>query len=224
MNAQLNPMQKIKESWAAEDALKHGLLTDAEQAGTWTTGIESDKRGRGTAINVDVIGWDETRGLAVVQVRECTFRPGWHNRVRKDYYLLGRVESGAVFAHAIESPLTCKKARESRSYCIDHVLSKIWDCTIADLGDIERQGDIALIPVCRIPEKASPIVGPITLRDSHVLTGDIWLHDDVYYTRRGATLKHLKGEHASIKAKAGYYRVQPGARASTWGFSAPTAD
>lgn len=212
MNTQLNPT-----------ALE-SLLHDASKAGTWTTGIESDKRGRGTAINVDVHGYCESRGLAVVQVRECQFRPGRFHKVRKDYYLLGRVESGAVFAHAIDSPLTCKRAREDRAYCIDHALSKIWDCPVKDLGDIERQGDIALVPVYRIPATASPVVGPITLRDSHVLTGDIWLHDDVYYTRRGATLRHTKGEHAGIKAKAGYYRVQPGARAATWGFSAPTAD
>lgn len=210
----------------AEDPMFHArrLICDAESAGVFTTGIKSDKHGRGTSINVDVHGWCASRGLAVVQVRECQFRPGWHNKVRKDYYLLGRIESGAVFAHAVDSPLTCKKARESKAYCIDHVLSKIWDCSIKDLADIERQGDIALIPVYKIPSEAVQVCGPITLRESHVLSGDIWQHGDIYYTRRGARLRHTKSEHAPVQARGGYYRVQEGLRATTWGFSAPTAD
>ena len=202
------------------------LLDAAQAAGVFTVGIVSDRRGRGTSINVDLHGWDEAKNLAVIQVRQCQFRPGRHNHVRKDYYLLGRVESGAVFAHAIESPLRKKAAREDRRACVDLVLADIWQCRVVDLPDIERQGDIALIPVVKLPVDAAPVAGPITLRGSHVLDGDIWLagSGSTYYTRRGARLTHVKGEHATVKARGGYYRVQEGVRATGWGFSSATAD
>jgi hypothetical protein len=41
-----------------------------------------------------------------------------------------------------------------------------------------------------------------------------------YYTVRTATAVHTKGEHARVKVNGGY-RVQPGLRASVWGFTAP---
>lgn len=63
------------------------LLIDAEKAGCWETGIASDKKQRGTAINTAVYGYDESQELAVVQVREAQFRPGRFTKVRKDYYL-----------------------------------------------------------------------------------------------------------------------------------------
>ena len=65
----------------------------------------------------------------------------------------------------------------------------------------------------------------MTLRDSHTLTGQIWKDQDgTLYTRRGARLVHSKRQHATIKAKAGVYRVQEGVRAETWGFTAPRGD
>lgn len=200
------------------------LLDAAQAAGVFTIGIESDKRGNGTSINVDLHGWDEAKNLAVVQVRQCQFRPGRHNHVHKDYYLLGRVESGEVFAHPVASPLRRKAAREDRRACVDLVLADIWQCRVADLPDIERQGDIALIPVIKLPDYAVSVAGPITLRESHVLEGDIWRSGETYFTRRGARLTHTKGEHATVKARGGFYRVQEGVRATGWGFSAPTAD
>ena len=63
------------------------LVVKAERIGVYTTGIESVRRSRGprgTSVNVDVYGWDEAQGVAVVQVRECQFRAGRYNRVRKD--------------------------------------------------------------------------------------------------------------------------------------------
>jgi hypothetical protein len=207
------------------------LLVDAEKAGCWTTGIASDKKLRGTAINTAVYGFKETDDgpLAVVQVRECQFRPDRYSKVRKDYYLLGRVESGDVFAHPIESPIRSAIAKTDHEFCVDYVLSKIWNCTIKDLPDIVRQGDVAFVAVKGIPDTAVGLTTAgsevETIRETHRLTGPIYRDcDGTLYCSRGARLVHTKGEHAPIKAKGGYYRVQPGYRASVWGFSEPTAD
>ena len=215
-----NALQNVPE-WCTR------LMNQAEQAGAWTTGIESDKKQRGSAINCDLYGYDPAQGLAVVQVRQAIFHPRRFTQVRKDYYLIGTTESGGFFAHPIESPARSKKAMETPESCVRYVLSKIWNCREQDLVDIERQGDVALVPVTRLPNSARPLINgeAVTIRDTHRLTGDIWRDSDgTLYTRRGARLVHTKGQHAPVKAKAGLYRVQPGIRATTWGFTAPHGD
>jgi hypothetical protein len=197
------------------------LLIDAERAGCWETGIASDRKQRGTAINTAIYGFNDD--LAIVQVREAQFRPGRFTKVRKDYYLLGRVEDGTIFAHAIDSPLRSKLAMADPEYCVDYALAKIWNCKIDELKDIIRQGDIALIPVLKIPSTAQPVEAQ-TLRETHRVEGELYQDGDTLYCKRGTKIVHTKGEHKTIKAKSGLYRIQPGYRAEVWGFSAPTAD
>lgn len=69
-----------------------------------------------------------------------------------------------------------------------------------------------------------PVATPVTIRDTHILTGDVWTYGGAFYTRRGARLVHSKRQHAPVKAKGGVYRVQAGVRAATWGFTAPHGD
>jgi hypothetical protein len=110
---------------------------------------------------------------------------------------------------------------------VRYVLAKIWDCREKDLDDIERQGDVAFVPVPSIPKTAQklPEGEDILIRDTHVLRGDVWKGaDGTLYTRRGSRLVHTKRQHAPVRAKAGVYRVQPGIRATTWGFTAPHGD
>ena len=196
------------------------LMREAEKAGAWTTGISS-RRQRGTAINCDLYGYDEALGLCVVQLRQAQFRPGQFTKVRKDYFLIGHNEDGSFFSHPVDSPARSPRALESPEACVQWVLSKIWDCRFEDVGEVERQGDIGLVPVSRLPLGAEKVEGSIILQDSHKLSGDIWLAGGIYYTRRGSRLVHVKGEHEPVKAKGGYYRVQPGVRANVWGFTAP---
>lgn len=202
------------------------LMLEAEENGAWETGIESDKKQRGSAINTALYGYDTEQQLAVVQVREAAFHPRRYTRVRKDYYLIGHNETGTFFAHPVDSPLRSSYAMSSPKACVDWVLSKIWQCRIKDLEDIERQGDICLVPIPSIPKTAQLYEHKrIVLRDNHVLEGTIWRDaDGTIYTRRGARLVHSKRQHATIKAKAGVYRVQEGVRAQTWGHTTPLGD
>lgn len=202
------------------------LLSAAEKAGAWRTGIESDNKKRGSAINCDCYGYDESAGLAVVQVRQAVFHPKRFTEVRKDYYLIGTTETGTFFAHPVESPARSKWALATPRQTVAFVLSKIWNCKPTDLDEIERQGDVAFVPVYRIPATAERIEsGTVTIRETHRLTGDLYQDTDgTIYTRRGARLVHSKRQHATVKARAGAYRVQPGVRATTWGFTAPKGD
>lgn len=203
------------------------LMWDAERHGAWETGIESDKKQRGSAINCDLYGYDEAQRIAVVQVREAVFHPRRHTRVRKDYYLIGYTEAGGFFAHPVESPARSSRAMASPEACVRYVLAKIWNCREADLDDIERQGDVAFIPVTAIPSTAKKLEegATVTLRDSHQLTGELWKDcNGTYYTRRGARLLHLKRQHKTVRARAGLYRVQEGVRAEVWGHTTPVGD
>ena len=112
------------------------LRYEAEKAGVFQTGIESDKRQRGSAINCDLYGYNND--LIVLQIRQCIFRPGRFNKVRKDYYLIGKTETGGLFAHPVETPARSKKALETPENTVNWVLGKIWDCSPDELPLIKR--------------------------------------------------------------------------------------
>ena len=204
--------------WARE------LVNRVEKAGVFETGIASDKRGRGSSVNVDVFGHDETQHLVVIQVRECVFHPGKFNRVRKDYYLIGTLEDGEPFAHPIETPARSKKGMSSPESCVKFVQTKLWGCDEEDLPYIIRQGDVAFVPA-RLPKDAEPIQEEeIILAGSHRLRAEtMWRKgNDIFVTK--ASLTHLPRQHSSVRLHSGVRRVVVASRAKTWGFSAPTAD
>jgi hypothetical protein len=200
------------------------LCSDVEASGVYTTGIESDKRNRGSSINVDVYGYDPAQGLAVIQVRECVFRPNRYSRVHKDYYLIGRLEGGQPFAHPIQTPARSKRALASPEACVRYIQAKLWGCDEDELDEITRQGDVALVPAV-LPRDAEELdEREVVVADSHrVLAERIWVASGIYYVRH-AVLKHLPGQHATVRQPNGIRRVVVAPRARTWGFSAPTAD
>jgi len=200
------------------------LSRELQNSGVYTTGIESDNKQRGTSINVDLYGYKEEENLAIIQVRECVFHPRRFNQVRKNYYLIGRGDTGQVFAHPIESPIRSKKALETPESTVDFALSKIWDCPIDDLPFIIRQGDIAFIPVPSLPKNAIESSNSIILRETHKITGKIWKTPDGKLYCQKARMIHTKGQHSPVKVKDYYYRIQQGTRARLWNFSLAKGD
>lgn len=184
----------------------------------WTTGIESDRKQRGSAINVRCTAADDAAELALIQVREARFRPGRYTKVRKDYYLVGRNENGNAFAHPVDAT-----ARTT----IPQALARIWDCDPRDVGDVRRNGDVAFVPVRDLPDLPE-VDGSITLADSHVVSGTLRIewqpHRVTVYVRGRARLSHTKRQHPTAKVTGGWWRVQVGVRSPVWGFSTPTAD
>lgn len=198
------------------------LRLEAERAGVFQTGIESDKKQRGSSINCDLYGYSDD--LIVVQVRQCIFRPGRYNKVRKDYYLIGKTETGGLFAHPVETPARSKKALETPEATVAWVLGKIWDCTPDELPLIKRQGDIAFIP-SPLPNGSVEVENCVTLRQTHKITGRIMKAPDGRLYVERAIAKHTKNQHATVKTpKGAWFRIQEGIRAKAWGFTTPKGD
>ena len=202
------------------------LADEAEKAGAFTTGIQSDKKQRGQAVNVDLYGHDESKNLVVIQVRQAIFHPRRYTEVRKNYLLLGRnEETGVVFAHPVDSPARSKKALESSEACVTFVLAKVWDCRTEDLDEIHRQGDIAFVPVRKLPPGALRVEGPVLLRGTHKLTGDeIYAAGASYCVKKRGHLAHTKRQHAPVTVRNGLFRVQVGHRAPLWNFAERRGD
>ncbi len=199
------------------------IVNEAEKAGSFTRGIESDRKQRGSAINVDLFGYDEKQNLAVIQVRECIFHPRRYNRVRKDYYLIGHTEQGNPFTHPVDTPARSKWAMETPENTIAFVLSKIWQCRPDELHLIVRQGDVAFVPD-QLPKGAELVESNmVVLRETHKITGKIWKKGSKYYCER-ARMVHTKRQHATVQVKDMIYRIQEGIRASVWGFTSPVGD
>lgn len=190
----------------------------------WTLGIQSDKRRRGEAVNLDVYDQDSSQKLAVVQIRQARFRPNRFTKVRKDYYLVGRNENGNAFAHPVSSV-----ARKPDSGVVK-ALCEIWETTPSVLPKIFRNGDTALIPIrasdalkLRAQGKALPI-GAKTIAESHLVIADEFFEcGGKLYAAGRVRIIHEKSQHPTVQAQ-GVFRVAVGNRAATWNFTAPTAD
>lgn len=184
---------------------------------SWTTGIESDARQRGSAINIACTSSDDALGLAIIQVREAIFRPGRYTRVRKDYYLIGRDDRGLPFAHPLTNIVTAR-------HSVRQALAKIWECRPDDLDDIIRQGDIALVPTRRNSDELQPAGDIITLAGTHIVRGEILRDGDTYYAAGRVSVKHTRGQHPGVYTRKGLWRLQVANRGSVWGHTTPTAD
>ena len=207
------------------------LMADCEAAGFWERGIvDGNRRGSFSALNTDIYGWGEVAGdrLALVQVRQTERRSSSaaYLQVRRDYYLIGRLESGAPFAHPTESPRRSAAAMRTPESAVRWVLARhIWRCDADDLDFIVRQGDIALVPVRRIPADAVAHDGSLTLRDSHQIEADqICRSGRDWYARGVVRMRHTPGEHARVVSRRGLWRIQEGERGATWGFTRPNDD
>jgi len=207
-------------------AFARTLADEVEKAGAFATGIESDRKQRGQAVNVDLFGYDEEQNLVVVQVRQAIFHPRRYTEVRKNYLLIGRNEdTGAVFAHPVDSPARSKPALVTPQATVAWILSRVWDCLIEDLPEIRRQGDVAFVPVRSIPPEAVEVPGPVVVRGTHKITGDkIYQAGGTYYVAQRGHATHTKRQHAPVTVRNGLYRVQTGNRARLWDFSVQRGD
>ena len=206
------------------------LVSDAERGGCWSSGFDGNGE-RYEAVNADVYGWAEINGdrLALVQVRQVRKRRRRdYLEVRKSYLLIGRLEDGKVFGHGVPSPRRSSTAMASPEAAVRWILAQhVWRCADGDLNDIVRQGDIALIPIRRMPADAQPIDGEtITLRDSHSVRGTIYRSSTGLYARGIVVMDHAPGEHKHVRTKKGLWQIRVGRREALWSFLGrePNAD
>jgi len=190
----------------------------------WSTGIDR-KHSQSMAINTEVISYDETKILAVVQVRQCIFKKRY-NVLHKNYYLIGRNENGNFFAHPIKTIMRNKTALKTIEGGVALALSRIWNCSIDELSDIVRNGDVAFIPIGKIPAEAKKVSSnAVIMGKSHKITGDLWHKGTTVYIKGRGKITHTKGQHPTAVALKGCnYRVQMGVRFEEWNFSQATSD
>ena len=192
-----------------------------DEHGSWDFGIETDHKGRGSALNWDLYGiakdYHSKRWLIVIQIREWSKRSrNGFARIRKNYFLIGRNEDNSIFAHSISG----RKI---------HAAIKKGNCPVyaaqtwifgAEYSKVIRQGDIAFIPT---KKKISGFEGKILLEDSHELKFQQGIREDENLYVKNFSCKHLQEIHPDVNGK-GTYKVVIGKRAEFWNFAAPTAD
>lgn len=205
------------------------LLRDAAAAdkidehGSWDFGCEFDRKGRGEALNCDIYGISrdchDNGLLLVVQIRQYRKQhKNWYPSIRKNYFLVGRNEDGAAFAHPVSANVVHAAIRADRDVCL---ACQNWIFG-GDYAAMRRQGDIALVRLPRRPAAERIADREITLLDSHRLQA-VELRQNGHLYACNPNMTHLPGTHAQI-AVEGWYRVVIGVRADFWRFAAPTAD
>lgn len=207
---------------------------DEHRAPAWETGAEFDKHGRGEAVNISVYGVAIVAGqaLGIVQVRQWSKsrkRQEWA-RLRKNYFLVGRNEgTRRAFAHPIPSRVVHAAINRDSDAASPVTAARAWifEVPAAKLATILRHGDVAAIPVKKLPAGERQVIAgsPAGTRliDSHVLQAEelIEINDRLY--ARDPLIQHLRGQHADVRAE-GWHRIQIGLRADFWKFARPTAD
>ncbi len=201
-----------------------GEAAKVDEHGTWEFGIAPLNR-RGTrwqALNWDLYGHghDAHTGalLVVVQVRQVVSGRRW-NRVRKNYFLIGRNEDGTAFVHPVSAHVVHHAIRAGRDV-VKATQDWIFGC---DYAQLLRQGDLALIPLRRACGERTPLQ-TLLLEDSHALeASEIRFGEDGAVYAKDPRLVHTPGTHPTVAA-TGWHKVVSGRRAAFWRFAAPTVD
>lgn len=212
------------------DSIKNLLAQVSQQAG-WKTGITSAGMAKGgyEARNIEVYGYDTDRDLAVIQIRRSwKKKTSWFPSVSKAYALIGS-DDGQIFSH----PLAASPCRNhhlstlSPADVVQWAESKIFGVSLSELATMVRQGDIALIPVKKLPPDLTDItskyqkggggVATGLLRSSHRFDVDGRLlvpHDQrVAFVDGSIEIVHTKSQHKAISG-TGKFRLVVGHRAS----------
>lgn len=221
-------------------AIAKALDGSVDEHGAWTTGIETDSRQRGSAVNVDLYdyGVDLTRvprrrtpqPIAVVQVRlwrRTRARQQWPE-VLKDYYLIGRNERGTPFAHAI--PANLRRGAKDAPLGAICARAQAWVFGVQphQLDQLHRQGDVALQRIDRLPRGLLPVslISPIPVLDSHRIqrAGVVYVDDaGVPVALRDGVLRHGKRQHLQVGGD-GLWRIRTGRRGTSRSFTREVGD
>lgn len=211
---------------------------DEHRAPAWSIGAEWDRKGRGGhAVNRSIYGVDLAGGqpLAIAQVRfyqqsRYQARHGLRGSTCCAWFLVGRNEgTGLPFAHPVNPRPIVRALSTTTPPELPVILGRAWvfDVEPAMLKRIVRHGDVALVPVPRLPGgRRERIIGSpegVEVIDSHVLqAAEIWHVGSAVYAL-DPYLQHVGGQHADVRA-TGWFRVQVGLRTTERNFARATKD
>lgn len=184
---------------------------------------EFDNRRRGAALNHDLYGYDPDQGVAVIQARQA-IGSKYGMSTRKTYFLCGQNEiTGEYFrhpvsAHAVRAAIN---ANPDPVRTVKAVQRWLWEVTETQLARSTRQGDILLVPECRIPNV--PSQGTVLLvSGSHRIKADeIRINGRCYALN--PTVVHTKGQHAT-KVAQGWVSIRIAREAAAWDFAERIGD
>lgn len=221
--------------WEADVPMEiRDLVAAVREAAGWKLGFEwSDRQGEYEARNLEIYGYSlSPQPLAVLQIRR-TERHRYGTDVRKAYALVGVDEGEQVFSHPL--PTSPRRMQDLATATPQDVVawaeSKIFGVPVARLGDVIRQGDVAIIPVRVIPGGAARLaegqsLHEWTLARSHtvVVDGAIWAHPDGLCARGLVEIVHARDQHHAVSYE-GRCRIVVGSRGSDpWWIDAALGD
>jgi len=211
---------------------------DEHRAPAWSIGATWNRKSRGgQAVDRSVYGVDLVAGqpLGVVQVRHYAQTPyqakhGYRGSTCCAWFLVGRNEgTGLPFAHPINPRPIVRVLSRTTPPELPVTLARAWvfDIEPSMLPRVVRHGDVALVPVPRLPggrrEQIPGTPEGVQVIDSHVLQAtEIWHVGRVLYAL-DPFLQHLGEQHADVRA-TGWHRVQVGLRTTERNFARATKD
>jgi|GEM_PF-3146011 len=187
--------------------------------------VDFDGKGRGSALNHDLYGYDPGQGVAVIQARQAFRRAARHYlNVRKTYFLVGRNElTGEYFRHPVGSHAVraAIKADPDPAAVVRAVQRWMWEVTPRQLARSVRQGDVLLVPETRIPATESRGTAYL-VAESHQITADeIRVNGRIYALN--PSIIHVKNQHAPV-ALTGWCSIRTARTADAWDFAARIGD
>jgi len=187
--------------------------------------VDFDRKGRGSALNHDLYGYDPIQGVAVIQSRNA-FRARENDfmNTHKTYFLCGYNENtNKPFRHPI-SAAAVRGAIRSGADSVGVVKAAqcwMWGVTEKQLEASVRQGDLLLVP-----ERGEPhgdYMGQImTLARSHEVHASAIRKNGRIYARN-PQLIHVKGQHAPVEIH-GWASVRVARDVTAWDFAARIGD
>ena len=195
-----------------------------DEHGNWEFGINFNRKRKGSALNWDLydIGKDfhTKKMLIIIQVREFSnIKYKKYAQIHKSYFLIGRNEDKAVFAHPVEAKVVRHAIKKNKDV-IYAVQSWMFE---TDYKKVIRQGDIAVIPIKKANGNLLS-VNKIIIEGSHELLADeIYKKSNDLFYALNPTLMHLPNTHKEVSCE-GLYKIVVSNRASYWEFAAPTKD
>jgi hypothetical protein len=187
--------------------------------------VEFDNKGRGSALNHDMYGYDPSQGVAVIQARQAFRRAKNHYlNVRKTYFLVGRNEiTGKYFRHPVGSHAVRATIRvdPDPAAVVRAVQRWMWEVTDRQLSASVRQGDVLLVPEKRIPKTESLGTTYLVADSHHISADEIRINGRVYACN--PSIVHTKGQHAPV-AMTGWCSIRTARDVSAWDFAARIGD
>lgn len=184
-----------------------------------------DAKGRGSALNHDLYGYDPKQGVAVIQARQAFRRhKNDYMATHKTYFLCGFNEvTDQPFRHPISSAAVrgAIRAGADAAGVVAAAQRWMWEVSEKQLKSSVRQGDLLLVPERGTPHGTN--MGQVmTMAGSHEIhASEIRQNGRVYALN--PQLIHIKGQHAPV-AVNGWVSVRVARDVRAWNFAARIGD